>query len=190
MGKFVLNNITTCIPGQICHTTGDHGPNWPYTHPRSKNTNLKQVSPGLHDRTQKTARTNIKCWKMICPTCAHLPEQVLRRVRNCSHVLENISPRLVSFSCNVLYQWRNWRGQRGESPSLEVKCKNRALASLIFRFFAFFGVFSSDLGFSIAIHIDPDSSFLNFFLSVGKRAATEANGPLSATFPPWVKPLV
>ena len=51
-------------------------------------------------------------------------------------------------------------------------------------FFAFFGVFSSDLGFSIAIHNDPDSSFLKFFLSVGKRAPTEASGPLSATFPP------
>jgi len=76
-------------------------------------------------------------------------------------------------------------GGRGANlPPWKLNAKTGPSLRLYFVFFAFFGVFSSDLGFSIAIHIDPDSSFLNFFLSVGKRAPTEASGPLSATFPP------
>ena len=65
-------------------------------------------------------------------------------------------------------------------PPCQAKCKNRALRSLYFGiyysfgfsrlFFAFFGVFSGDLGFLYSCSIPGLLSLLNYFLSVSQWA--------------------
>jgi len=76
---------------------------------------------------------------------------------------------------NAIYhshQWRNCRGQRGEfPPPWQAKCEKRTPLNLYFSlsccFFAFFGLFSGNLGFSIAIHNRIHHQFSIFVLTVG-----------------------
>jgi len=86
--------------------------------------------------------------------------------------------------------------QRGEMPppgNLNVKTGPAATLSDISVlvlvwvsvgccFFAFFGLFSGDLGFSIVIHIQIHHHFSSFFRVLASGPCTVAGGPLLAKF--------
>jgi len=93
---------------------------------------------------------------------------------------------LATLVCTL---WRNWRGDGGETPPWQAKCKNWIPSSWhsVFFWFSvgfciFFGVFSFFLDCIDTHHIRIHYHFLTFFWVLASSPLTVALGPFQLSF--------